>query len=346
MAMHRLPGLIDIHVHLRDPGATYKEDFGTGTRAAIHGGFTYIIDMPNNPGDPTVSLLRLKEKIDLAHKKALCDVGFHYGTDGHNLETFPQAFHNPDVFGLKIYEEPTTGELLIENYRTLEDIMSAWNNDKPILVHAEGARLEKSLAIAHRFGRRLHVCHVSSAADVKLVREAKARNQYVTAGVTPHHLFLTDVDVARLGNFGLVKPAIADKKNQDALWEALADRTIDIVETDHAPHTKEEKARSAPSFGVPGLETAVGLLLRAVKEKRLSDRDVVILLHNNPQKIFAIPDQKDTFVELDPDTPYKIGEGGYETKCGWSPFDGWEAYGKVQRVVLRGKSLVENGKIV
>ena len=136
MSLQQFPGFIDVHVHLRDPGATHKEDFMMGSRAAVKGGFTYIIDMPNNP-IPTVSVKRLQEKILSAKRNSLCDIGFHYGTDGKNMSTFAYVWHSPSVFGLKIYCNHTTGDLLIEDKNTLNEIFKSWNSTKPILVHAE-----------------------------------------------------------------------------------------------------------------------------------------------------------------------------------------------------------------
>ena len=346
MAILRFPGFIDIHVHFREPGATQKEDFASGSRAAVKGGFTFVIDMPNNPSAPTVSIDRLEEKIALSSQKAVCDVGFHYGTDGRNLDTFPAAWQNRHVFGLKIYASHTTGGLLIEKEKVLEQVFRAWESEKPILVHGQGETLSTCIGLAQTYGRRLHVCHVATQNDIDHVRKAKQKNQAVTAGVTPHHLFLTEADIQKLGNFAAVKPAIAGTADRQALWDGLADHTIDLVESDHAPHTKREKESATPPFGVPGLETTLGLLWKAVKEKKLPHGDIATLLYENPKRIFSIPDQANTYIELDTEKPYIVGQDGYETKCGWSPFDGWELYGKAEKVVLRGKTLVQDGQLV
>lgn len=334
----RYPGFIDIHVHLRDPGATHKEDFTTGTRAAIKGGFTYVLDMPNNPTKPTITLDRLNEKRKLSNKKSLCDVGFYYGTNGENTDSFSSAWRRPDVFGLKVYCNHTTGELLVDDPKTLEKIFSSWGSEKPILVHAEGETLVQIIELTKHFKRRLHVCHISQKSEVSLVRKAKKRGQDVSAGVTPHHLFLSAGHLQKLGPYALVKPPMDPAAHQSSLWEGLQDGTIDLVESDHAPHTKEEKESDKPPFGVPGLETTLGLLWKAIKEKRLRKDAVVKLLYINPKKIFSIPDQIHTFVVLDSDVPYRV-EKDYETKCGWSPYDGWELYGKPQAVLFKGKKL-------
>lgn len=335
MALKKFPGFIDVHVHLREPGATHKEDFATGSRAAVAGGFTFVIDMPNNP-EPTVTLARLEEKVRLADAKAVCDIGFHYGTDGRNAATFAKAAAHPRVFGLKVYLNHTTGDLLIEDISALTEIFRRWPAGKPILVHAEGVQLAAAIALARLYRQRLHVCHISQAVEVELVRQAKARRQAITAGVCPHHLFLTGAARETHGSRAIMKPPLGTDRDQAALWEGLGDGTIDIVETDHAPHTKREKQADPPPYGVPGLETAVGLLFSAVHDGKLSESDVVRLLHDRPREIFAIPGQEATFVELDPQAPYRVGPP-YASKCDWSPFEGWQAYGRPRRVRLRGK---------
>ncbi|MEX2209626.1 MAG: amidohydrolase family protein [Patescibacteria group bacterium] len=345
MATKRFPGFIDPHVHLRDPGATQKEDFATGTRAALAGGFTFVCDMPNNP-TPTVSLERLQEKERLAEEKAACGLGFHYGTDGRNLESFVAAAKDPHVFGLKIYLNHTTGEMLIEDVAVLRRIFEAWPAAKPVLVHAEGVQLAAALSLAHYYDKRLHVCHISQAVEVELVRAAKRKGQAVTAGACPHHLFLTGKARETHGPQAIMKPPLAEQGDQDALWEGLADRTIDLVETDHAPHTLEEKQGDPPPFGVPGLETAAPLLWKAVRDGKLAADDVPRLLHDAAREIFAIPEQPDTYVELDPDEPYEIDPAAFQSKAKWSPFDGWTACGKPRTVVLHGKTVVEDGRLV
>ncbi len=343
MVLKQYPGFIDVHVHLRDPGSIQKENFRTGTMAAISGGFTFICDMPNNQPQ-TFTAERLEEKIARAKKNAVCDVGFHFGTNGYNLQEFPVAIKNPRVFGLKIYCNHTTGELLIEDLGLLESIFAAWKSEKPILVHAEGMYLAGAIALAQFYGRRLHVCHISQTSEVDLIRLAKAKKQRVTAGVTPHHLFLSANNLKKLGPYGSVKPLMDPDRHQKYLWEGLYDRTIDIIESDHAPHTKQEKQLSTPPSGVPGLETTLGLLFLAVQQKKLTERDIIRLIYTNPKEIFHIPDQKNTHIELDPQKPYRMGDFGYQTKCGWSPFDGWELFGRVEKVIVRGNIIYEQIK--
>lgn len=344
MSLIKLPGLIDVHVHLREPGATHKEDFYTGSRSAIKGGFTFILDMPNNP-TPTITKEKLEEKIKLS-EKAVCDIGFHFGTNGENMEEFEKVWDNPKVFGLKIYCNHTTGNMLIEDEEKLDKIFSAWNSPKPILVHAEGKQLVLTLKLAQKYKRRLHVCHITQKIEVDLVRIAKVSGQKVSAGVTPHHLYFTKNDNFNPKGYGIMKPPLGTEDDKNALWVGLNDGTIDMVETDHAPHTKEEKMTDNPAFGVPGLETALGCLIKGFKERKIKEEDIVKFLYENPKKIFNVPEQENTFFEIDLDKGFMVGEEGYETKCGWSPFEGMELFGKVENVVLRGEKIMENGKIL
>lgn len=337
MAIKRFPGLIDAHVHLREPGATHKEDFYTASRAAVKGGFAYIMDMPNNPL-PTVSLVRLKRKIYLSRQKAVCDIGFYYGTNGRNFNSFKAAWLNQNVFGLKIYCNHTTGDLLIDDLSVLEEVFKRWESDKPILAHAENTQLATVVALAHLYNRRLHICHLSKAGEVELVRRAKTKKQKITCGVCPHHLYLTEKDRGKMKGYAEMKPSLGTRADQNSLWQALGDGVIDIVESDHAPHTKEEKEKDPPAFGVPGLETTFGLMLLAVKEKKITEGQLLNLLYYCPRKIFRVSRQPKTYFEIDTNQEWIVGQAGYETKCGWSPFNGWTLPGVIKKLVFRGKT--------
>ena len=345
-----LPGLIDPHVHLRDPGQTNKENFYTGTAAALAGGFTTILDMPNNK-IPITKPKTLDEKIKIAKKKIACDVGFYFGSLGDNLSEFKKI--QKKVLGLKLYLNQTTGNFLI-NKEKLESIFTAWStalhsnrlhaDTKPILVHAEDNMLNVVVELAKKFGNKLHVCHISNAFDLRQIIKAKEQGLKITCGVTPHHLFLTENDAKRLGAFGKMKPPLQNKKDQEFLWENL--KFIDVIESDHAPHTIEEKEGETPPFGVPGLETTLPLLLTAVSGKRLTIDDIIRLCHTNPAKIFGIKIDPRTKIEVDPNSSFIIHHSSLFTKCGWSPFAGMRVKGKVERVFIRGKKVFENGKIL
>lgn len=232
--MITLPGLIDPHVHLRTPGQEFKEDFYTGTSAALAGGYATILDMPNNKV-PITTLARLEEKIAIAKKQIVCDVGFYFGSLGDNLDEFDRVKNK--VTGLKLYLNETTGNFLIDT-KGLAKIFDAWNGG-PILLHAEDDAVEEVIKIARKIRIPVHFCHISTASDLRQIIKAKNAGLPITCGVTPHHLFLTEHDAKVLGPYGKMKPPLKNKKDVDFLWKNLA--VIDIVESDHAPHTIEEK---------------------------------------------------------------------------------------------------------
>ena len=255
--LHILPGLIDAHVHLRDPGATHKEDFSTGTRAALAGGVTTVLDMPNNP-IPTTTLTALEDKRSLARAKAVCDYGLFVGGTPSNAETIAGC----NAVGIKLYMGATTGNLLVAEFDALFPHFEV-QSKLPLVVHAEdneslrfferdSSRLRHSakrpplsaalavsraLALAEETGRQLHIAHVSTAHEIELVRAAKSRGAHVSCEVTPQHLFLTIEDGDRLGAFGIVNPPLRSRREVHTLWNGLAH--CDLVATDHAPHTIE-----------------------------------------------------------------------------------------------------------
>lgn len=342
MSLISLPGLIDPHVHLRDPGQTEKEDFYTGTCAALAGGFTTILDMPNNI-TPITTLELLEEKIKIAKEKIVCDVGFYFGSMGDNINEFEKVKNQAS--GLKLYLNETTGNFLI-NQTFLEKIFLAWSQiaAKPILIHAEGKMVEEVIDVVRRIKNPTHFCHISTIADLKQIIKAKQDNLPITCGVTPHHLFLTEKDVERLGSFGMMKPPLTTQKDQDFLWKNL--KYIDVVESDHAPHTIDEKRGEVIPFGVPGLETTLPLLLTAASQNRLKIDDIVRLCHTNPARIFKIKIYPKTKIEIDPNQSCSIDNKSLLTKCKWTPFNGWKTKGKILKVYLHGKKVFENNKIL
>lgn len=338
MATITLPGLIDVHTHMRTPGQTHKEDFYTGTLAALNGGFTTVIDMPNNAVPITTKKL-LDEKIKLAREQTVCDIGFNFGSLGNNLEEFEKI--SKKVFGLKLYLNQTTGGFIIGK-RELTDIYHSWESSQPILLHAEEDVLDMVFEIVKRTKRPTHICHVSSATELSKIAKAKEKGLNVTCGVTPHHLFLTQDDEKKLGPYGKMKPYLKSEKDVKFLWDNFA--YIDIIESDHAPHTIKEKEGEAP-FGVPGLDTTLPLLLSKVEEGQLSTDEIIQLCHTNPAKIFNIPISKTTTIEIDM-KEYVLSKKNLKTKCGWSPFEGRKVIGKVSAATICGKKIFENGKLL
>jgi len=338
----KLPGIIDSHVHLRDPGATLKEDFYTGTCAALAGGVVAVIDMPNNP-EPTTSIKALAKKEKLAAQKCVCDYGFYFGASLDNYNLAKEVYQK--VKGLKIYMDHTTGTLLIEDLIVLEKHFQNWPKTKPILVHAEDATLTKAIALAFVYNKWLHVCHVSQQSELELIKKAKQKGVKITCEVTPHHLFLTNNDEKRLDGFAKVRPPLRTKQDQQALWKAINSGLIDYIATDHAPHTIKEKKSKNPPFGIPSIETRLPLLLTAVSKGKLTLNKLIKLISTNPAKIFKI-NLNNSWVEVDLNKTWIIKNKDLKTKCGWSPYHGLKVKGKVVRVFIRGKKVFENGKIL
>jgi carbamoyl-phosphate synthase/aspartate carbamoyltransferase/dihydroorotase len=337
----RLPGLIDPHVHLRDPGATHKEDFLTGTRAALAGGFTTLLDMPNNPGAPVVSPQALDRKIESAPPKIVCDVGLYYGATASNMPTFAEVA--PRVFGLKLYLDHTTGDLKVDELEVIRDIMRAWPAHKPLLVHAEDRTVAMLLGLLPSVGRGVHFCHISERVEIELIRDARERGLPVTCEVAPHHLYLTEDDIPRLEGLGIMKPPLKRKTDVDALWANLD--VVDIIATDHAPHTLAEKQGDSPAFGVPGLETSLPLMLTAVHDGRLTLDRLVEMMYTAPARIFRVQPQPETFIEVDTTHRWTIETARLQTKCGWTPFEGMSVVGALRSVTLRGQLVLQDGEI-
>lgn len=344
--MITLPGLIDPHVHFRTPGQTHKEDFLTGTRAAVAGGFTAVIDMPNNKL-PIVNSRLLMEKIEIARKQVMCDVGFYFGSLGDNLSEFEKIYDK--VLGLKLYLNQTTGGFII-NSKSLSEIYNAWPSyakasagkfGSPILVHAEDDVIDLVIDVCAKTKKRTHICHVSSREELEKIIKAKKKGLPITCGVTPHHLFLTEKDVKRLGTYGLMKPPVYDGFS-DFAFKNL--KWIDVIESDHAPHTTAEKLSKEPPFGVPNLETTLGLLLAAESHGLISIEEIKRLCHDGPSEIFGI--KQDAEIEIDENEEWKVKGIDLQTKCKWSPFENRKLKGRVKKVYIRNKLVFSDNKFL
>lgn len=342
MQIVRLPAPVDVHVHLRDPGYTHKEDMASGTRAAVAGGFTTVLDMPNT-APPTATLADWEAKRQRAHRKAVCDVGFFLAaTRGHDPTVVAQAA--PRAVGLKIYVNETFGSLRIDALDRLWAYMRAWPGPGPVVVHAEGLMLAAVIGLVALTGMRVHVAHVSRREEILLIRAAKARGLPITCEVTPHHLFLTQDDLPRLGPLGYMRPPLGTRRDREALWANLA--VVDCFATDHAPHTWEEKMSSDPLPGVPGLETALPLLLTAVVEGRLTLDDVVARVYERPRRIFRLPAAPDTYAEVELGTRWEVDPKRFFSKAKWSPFTGMVLKARVRRTVIRGREHFGDGRVM
>lgn len=332
------PGLADVHVHLREPGGVQKEDFETGTRAAVAGGYTQVIDMPNNT-PPTTTPEELETKMNLASGRIWCDLGFNFGATKDSRVYFDRI--KDKVFGLKLYMNKTTGPLLIDNQKERELIFKSWKGQTPIMVHAMGETVEIAIKLAKKYQRKIHVCHVTSD-QIGALKKAKKEGIKISTEVCPHHLFLNTNDLDNLGPLGMMQPPLESKKNQEKMWEHLD--FIDMISTDHAPHTLKEKLdKTSPKFGVPGLETTLPLMLSAASKGLISHDRLIAMLSTNPKKIFKLPKQEKTFTIVDVTKKYKIGQKKLFTKCAWTPFKDLEGVGEIKQVFLRGKKVFEDG---
>ena len=344
----RFPGLIDVHVHLRTPGGEHKEDFRTGSAAALAGGFTTLLAMPNTQ-PPLVSSEEWTIAQTRAKQESLCDVFLFAGASEEHIYALPELAQG--ACGLKIYLNDTYGPLRVEGIEVLEKIVQVWPACKPIAFHAEGETLEVAIAMAEHYHRQIHICHVSRKEEIERIADAKAQGLPVTCEVTPHHLFLSETDADRLGALGDMRPRLASQSDVNALWDHI-NSTIDCVASDHAPHTLEEKGLAGEEPGnntppgVPGLESTLPLLLTAAHERRLTYERIQALLYTNPRQIYHLPKQADTWVEVDKNASYTFPDHPLYTKCGWSPFTGCKMTGRITKVIFKGKTVYKDGKVL
>jgi dihydroorotase len=335
-----IPGLIDCHVHFREPGFEHKEDFFSGSKAAAAGGVTTVIDMPNNR-PPTATIAALEKKRQLA-KKSVVNYGFHFGTLGDNIEEIKKAWKS-SIASVKVYMDETTGSMMVRDERMLREIFL---NSRVVSVHAEDKKAELAIRLAKQSGSRLYLCHLSQKKELDFLKSSRSRNAF--AEVTPHHLFLTDRDTSR---YNLMKPPLRPQADVEALWHGIGSGIVSTVGTDHAPHTVPEKEMENV-YGVPGLETMLPLLLDAVNKGKLSLEQVVRLTSANPSRIFRIRERgeirRGNFADLtiiDMSLEKEVENAKLFTKCGWSPFNGWRLKGWPVMTMVNGNVVFDNGEI-
>jgi carbamoyl-phosphate synthase/aspartate carbamoyltransferase/dihydroorotase len=334
--------LIDPHVHLREPGATHKEDWDTGTAAALAGGFTTVLAMPNTR-PPITDAASLELALQAAAAKARCDYAQYIGAGADNLDGLRRLANR--TAGLKMYLDQTYGPLRLDEMTLWMEHFRRWPRRQPIVTHAVGRSMAAVILVAALFKRPVHIAHISLREEILIIRAAKQRGLKVTCEVCPHHLFLSEKDIPSMGaGRSEVRPQLATLADQEALWANL--EVIDCFATDHAPHTLAEKDSPQPPPGFPGLETALPLYLNAVHEARLSLDELLKRMTTNPRRIFNLPEQRDTWVEIDPQASWEVRAADSYTRCGWTPFEGWRGRGRIRSVTLRGRLAYRDGKVL
>lgn len=364
-----MPGAIDDQVHFREPGLTHKEDLWHATRACAKGGVTSFLEMPNTIPN-TTSVAALEEKLEMAKGKCLVNFGFYIGATPDNLQELKAARRTP---GIKIFIGSSTGDLLVDDQEILERIFA--ETTLPICAHCEDestvranaqqysdrtdvaahslvrdhraalVATRRAIDLATRHRHPFHVLHVSTAAEVDEIRSAP---EWVTAEACPHHLFFNIDDYQRLGARIKMNPSIKTAADNEALWQGLLDGTIEVIATDHAPHTLEEKAQPYPACpsGLPAVENYIALLLNEVNAGRITLQQVARWTATNPARIWNIPNKGLIKVGADADlmlvdlnASHVIRDENQQTKCGWSPWHGTSLNGTVTRTWVLGRTV-------
>ena len=364
-----LPGCIDSQVHFREPGLEHKEDLESGSRAAVLGGVTAVFEMPNtNPN--TDSAERVRDKLARARHRMWCDHAFYVGATADNAEQLKELERIPGTAGVKIFMGASTGSLLVDDDAALSRVLAS--GTRRVAIHAEDeARMNarkdlrvdadpsshpvwrddesamiatrRIIDLARRARRRIHILHVTTPAELEYIAGHK---DIATCEVTPQHLTLAAEEAyPRLGTYAQMNPPIRSAAHRDGLWHWLAQGVPDVLGSDHAPHTIEEKAKAYPASpsGMPGVQTLVPLLLNHVAEGRLTLRRFIDLTSSGPQRVFGLVGKgrialgyDADFTVVDLKKRWMVGSDWLASRCNWSPFEGMELTGKAIGTVVRG----------
>jgi dihydroorotase (multifunctional complex type) len=381
-----LPGLIDVHVHLRDEGKTYKEDFYSGTAAAAAGGMTTVLDMPNN-APVTMSAETLKNRMRIAKRSVLVNVGF-YSEFPTDMDAITDIVAQGAV-GFKLFMARQMGGLNIDDDKALEEAFTKVGElGVPVAVHAEDKALlmaneerlkranrhdadafleahselvelkavERLLKISAQVNMHLHFCHMTTAEGLDAVIEAKKSGRTVSCEVTPQHLLLSSADFEHYGLMLTMMPPLRSQNHIEALWKGITDGWVDALGSDHAPHALSEKSAGSVwdvKVGVPGLETTLPLMLTMVRKSRISLAQVVQLLSERPAEIFNLRDRgrlahgrRADLVVVDFNRKFRIDASKFHSKAKYSPFDGWEVQGRPVKTFVNGSLIMDKQDIV
>ena len=372
-----IPGVIDPQVHFREPGLTHKEDIESGARSAVCGGITTFFEMPNTNPATTNSKL-LEEKFKIAEKSSVANFSFFLGATPNNIDEIKNLKGN---CGVKIFMGSSTGDLLVDRDSDIEKIFKYCT--KIIAIHSEDEQVlnetaktiknpnfsdhpnmrpvkaavtstNKAINFALKYKKRLHILHLSTSEEVKIIRKIK-NTGLVTSETTPQHLLLNAPDIYDdIGSYAQMNPPIREKHHQEELWKGLFDGTINCIATDHAPHTIQEKNKPygiAPS-GMPGVETSLPLMLNQVNKGKITLQDIIKWMCENPAKIYQIKNKGFIKEGFDADIALVdlnkikiIRAKNMQSKCGWSPFEGLEVKGWPIMTIVNGNIVYENGSI-
>ncbi len=377
--LHILPGVIDSQVHFREPGAEHKEDLESGSRAAVAGGVTGVFEMPNTK-PLTTSAETLADKVKRATNRMFCDFAFYMGGTRENARQLPELERLPGCAGIKVFMGSSTGDLLVDDDQGIDLIISqirrraAFHSEDefrlkarkseqragdpsshPVWRDPEAARLctERLLRIARKHGKRIHVLHISTADEMPLLA---ANKDLATVEVTPHHLTLVAPDAyERLGTKAQMNPPVRDEHHRAAIWRALQAGVVDVLGSDHAPHTLAEKEKSYPESpsGMTGVQTLVPIMLDHVNKGRLTLERFVDLTSHGPGRIFGIAGKgriaegyDADFTVVDLKRRQTITNGWMESRAGWTPYDGVEVQGWPIGTIIRGRRVMWESEIL
>lgn len=379
VGLHILPGVIDTQVHFREPGLTHKEDLETGSRAAVAGGVTAVFEMPNT-APLTTCAQTLAAKVGAARHRMLCDFAFFVGGTRENIDDIPALERLEGSAGIKVFMGSSTGNLLVDDPPSLEKIVARIS--RRASFHAEDeARLKERMGLrvpgdpsshpvwrdeeaalmatrrlvgyAEKHRRRVHVLHISTAEEMDFLQEHK---EWASVEVTPHHLTLAAPECyEQLGTYVQMNPPVRDKRHRDRIWAALADGVVDVLGSDHAPHTREEKDHAYPGShsGMTGVQTLVPIMLDHVNAGRLSLQRLVDLTSHGPQRLFGIRGKGRIAVGWDADLTVvdlkrreTIRDSWIESRVGWTPYNGKQVTGWPVGTFVRGRRVMWQGELV
>ncbi len=379
--LHVLPGVIDTQVHFREPGLEHKETIASGTAAALLGGVTTVLEMPNTV-PPTTSAEALADKVARVHGRAWTDIAFFVGATAANATGLATLESLPGCAGVKLFMGSSTGGLVVDDEAALVEVMR--HGRRRVAVHAEdesrlrerrhlaeapgagvgahpvwrdelSAQLatERCLRIARRFGRRVHILHVTTAGELDVLEEHR---DLATFEVTPQHLTLAAPDCyERLGTLAQMNPPIRGAEHREALWNAVRIGLVDVIGSDHAPHTREEKARPYPASpaGMPGVQTLLPVMLTHVHEGRLSLLRLVELVASGPARVYGIARKGRIAIGADADLTFvdlarrqRLTHAMMRSACGWTPFEGMEVVGFPVATLLHGRLAMRDGELI